>query len=306
MVTAVCTEGSATDTCWKRRSRAASFSMYLRYSSSVVAPMQRSSPLASMGFSRLAASMAPSVFPAPMRRCASSMKRITRPSFSLTSCSTALRRSSNSPRYLAPLIKAPTSSATTLLAFRASGTSPTTMRCARPSTIAVFPTPGSPMRMGLFFVRRARTWITRRISSSRPMTGSSLPASASVTRSRPYLASASKLASPVVLSTFFDPRQSLMACSIWERLKLASESTLRTLFCLHTARKRSGRLRCESPLAACSPSASRRTARMALLGGMLSGAGFCEERPPRSLAVALRSSFRSPPSFESTRLAKDS
>jgi hypothetical protein len=43
---------------------------------------------------------------------------------------------------------------------------------------------------GLFFVRRLRTWMTRRISSSRPMTGSSLPARASVVRSRPYFSSA--------------------------------------------------------------------------------------------------------------------
>src|SRR5262245_64013868 len=37
-----------------------------------------------------------------------------------------------------------------------SGTSPATIRWARPSTIAVLPTPGSPMRTGLFFVRRAK------------------------------------------------------------------------------------------------------------------------------------------------------
>ena len=47
------TEGSPTNTCWKRRSRAASFSTYLRYSSSVVAPIMRSSPRASMGLSML-------------------------------------------------------------------------------------------------------------------------------------------------------------------------------------------------------------------------------------------------------------
>ena len=55
------------------------------------------------------------------------------------------------------------------------GTSPSTMRCASPSTTAVLPTPGSPMSTGLFFVRRESTWTTRRISASRPMTGSSLP-----------------------------------------------------------------------------------------------------------------------------------
>ena len=41
--------------------------------------------------------------------------------------------------------------------------------------MAVLPTPGSPMSTGLFLVRRLSTWMTRRISSSRPMTGSSLP-----------------------------------------------------------------------------------------------------------------------------------
>ena len=44
--------------------------------------------------------------------------------------------------------------------FRLSGTSPSTMRRARPSTMAVLPTPGSPMRTGLFLVRRDRTWMT--------------------------------------------------------------------------------------------------------------------------------------------------
>ena len=64
------------------------------------------------------------------------------------------------------------------------------MRWASPSTIAVLPTPGSPIRTGLFFVRRESTWIVRRISSSRPITGSSFPASASAVRSRPYFSSA--------------------------------------------------------------------------------------------------------------------
>ena len=45
------TVGSPTSTGWKRRSRAASFSMCLRYSSSVVAPIACSSPRASIGFS---------------------------------------------------------------------------------------------------------------------------------------------------------------------------------------------------------------------------------------------------------------
>ena len=70
------TLGSPTMTGWKRRSRAASFSMCLRYSSSVVAPMQRSSPRASAGLSMLAASTAPSAAPAPTSVCSSSMNRM--------------------------------------------------------------------------------------------------------------------------------------------------------------------------------------------------------------------------------------
>ncbi|MNE25780.1 hypothetical protein D3C80_1191200 [compost metagenome] len=184
MDTVSSTVGSETKTGWKRRARAASFSTCLRYSSSVVAPTQCSSPRARAGFKRLEASMAPSPLPAPTKVCISSMNRTMPPSAAATSFSTALRRSSNSPRYLAPAIRAPMSSDRTFLSFRLSGTSPLTMRRARPSTMAVLPTPGSPIRTGLFLVRRARTWMVRRISSSRPMTGSTLPSRAASVRSR--------------------------------------------------------------------------------------------------------------------------
>ena len=73
------TDGSPTSTGWKRRSSAASFSMCLRYSSSVVAPTARSSPRASIGLSMLAASTAPSAAPAPTIVCSSSMKRTISP-----------------------------------------------------------------------------------------------------------------------------------------------------------------------------------------------------------------------------------
>ena len=59
------------------------------------------------------------------------------------------------------------------------------MRCARPSTTAVLPTPGSPTSTGLFFVRRERICITRSISVWRPTTGSSLDSAASLVRLRP-------------------------------------------------------------------------------------------------------------------------
>ncbi len=176
--------GSDTNTGWKRRASAASFSTCLRYSSSVVAPTQCSSPRASAGFSRLEASMAPSALPAPTSVCISSMKRMIWPSLASISDSTAFSRSSNSPRYFAPAMSAPMSSDSTFLSFRLSGTSPLTMRCARPSTMAVLPTPGSPISTGLFLVRRDRTWIVRRISSSRPITGSISPAAAASVKSR--------------------------------------------------------------------------------------------------------------------------
>ena len=190
------TDGGGTKTCWNRRSSAASFSMYLRYSSRVVAPIIRSSPRASIGLIMLPASIAPSAPPpAPTMVCSSSMKVITSPSASAISFRTAFSRSSNSPRYLAPATIEPMSRAMTRFPFSPSGTSPSTMRVARPSTMAVLPTPGSPMRTGLFLVRRDSTWMTRRISSSRPMTGSIFPWRAASVRSRPYRSSAWKVSS---------------------------------------------------------------------------------------------------------------
>mmetsp|Transcript_19594 Transcript_19594/g.42201 ORF Transcript_19594/g.42201 Transcript_19594/m.42201 type:complete len:224 (+) Transcript_19594:380-1051(+) len=160
---------------------------------SVVAPTTARSPRASCGLRMEAASMAPPASPAPITECSSSMKRITCPAESVTSRSTALSRSSNSPRYLAPAMREATSRAITFFSRMESGTSRSAMRWARPSTTAVLPTPGSPMSTGLFFRRRESTCTVRRISSSRPSTGSSLPLRASAVRSVPYLFSDSPL-----------------------------------------------------------------------------------------------------------------
>ena len=89
--------GSATWIGWKRRSSAGSFSMYLRYSSRVVAPMVCSSPRASIGLRMDAASIAPSAAPAPTRVWISSMNRMMSPRVRI-SFSTFFRRSSKSPR----------------------------------------------------------------------------------------------------------------------------------------------------------------------------------------------------------------
>ena len=64
----------STTTRWKRRSRAASDSMSVRYSSKVVAPIICSSPRASAGLRMLAVSRLPWVEPAPTMVWTSSMK----------------------------------------------------------------------------------------------------------------------------------------------------------------------------------------------------------------------------------------
>ena len=130
--------------------------MCLRYSSSVVAPIVRSSPRARAGLSRLPASIdALGLAGADDRvQLVDEQDDLAR-RCCVTSLMTALSRSSNSPRYFAPAISAPMSSATIRLSLSTAGTSPLTMRMARPSTMAVLPTPGSPMSTGLFFVRAA-------------------------------------------------------------------------------------------------------------------------------------------------------
>ena len=185
--------------------------MYLRYSSRVVAPKQCNSPRARAGFNILPASMAPSPLPAPTMVWISSIKRMTLPSCLLNSRSTLLRRSSNSPRYFAPAIRLPMSRESTCLPSKPSGTSPLIMRCARPSTIAVLPTPGSPIITGLFLVRRCNTCIARRISSSRPITGSNLPAAANSVRLIVNLSNAWRSSSAPWLLTWSPPRSLSMA-----------------------------------------------------------------------------------------------
>mmetsp|Transcript_14161 Transcript_14161/g.60600 ORF Transcript_14161/g.60600 Transcript_14161/m.60600 type:complete len:264 (-) Transcript_14161:548-1339(-) len=210
------TEGCATYTCWKRRSSAGSFSMYCRYSSSVVAPMHRSSPRASMGLSRLPASMPPPdppEPPAPTTVWISSMNKITPPSESVTSFITALRRSSNSPRNLAPAMRSPMSRLITRTPCSDAGTSPAMILCARPSMMAVLPTPGSPIKTGLFLLRRDKICTVRRISSSRPTTGSSLPFRASFVKSRAYRSSDSYLLSAPWSVTMFPPLSFMTAAS---------------------------------------------------------------------------------------------
>ena len=127
------------------------------------------------------------------------------PFASSTSFKTAFNLSSNSPLNFAPATRAPISRATSLTSLRLSGTSPLTIRCASPSTIAVLPTPGSPIRTGLFFVLLFKTCIILLTSSSRPITGSNFPFLALSVKSVEYFSRAFIFSSAFLLSTFLFP-----------------------------------------------------------------------------------------------------
>ena len=116
--------------------------------------------------------MAPSAAPAPTSVCNSSTNRIVSPSWASISLITDFKRSSNSPRNLEPATIDAMSSDTISFPLSVSATSSPAMRWAKPSTTAVFPTPGSPINTGLFLRRRDKICSMRRISDSRPMTGS--------------------------------------------------------------------------------------------------------------------------------------
>ena len=94
-------DGSSTLTGWKRRSNAESFSIYLRYSANVVAPMTCICPRDSAGFMMLAAFIEPSESPAPTMEWISSINRMMLPA-ALTSLMRPLTRCSNWPRNWVP------------------------------------------------------------------------------------------------------------------------------------------------------------------------------------------------------------
>ena len=87
--------------------------------------------------------------------------------------------------------------------------------------MAVLPTPGSPMRTGLFLVRRDSTCMTRSISRKRPMTGSSFLSRASAVRLRPNWSSTAEPACPDSFSDVLPPppevapADSLPPCGPW-------------------------------------------------------------------------------------------
>ncbi|MBA7653078.1 hypothetical protein ES703_60920 [subsurface metagenome] len=172
-----------------------------------------------MGFNIFEASTAPSAAPAPTTVCSSSRNKIILPSALDTSFSTAFNLSSNSPLYLEPATRAPISRAIIFLSLRPSGTSPDTILLASPSTMAVLPTPGSPIRTGLFLVLLDSTCTTLLISSSLPITGSSFPFLARSVMSFPNFLSAWYLSSGFWSVILWLP---LMLTRIWYILSLVT------------------------------------------------------------------------------------
>ena len=97
--------------------------------------------------------------------------------------------------------------------------------------MAVLPTPGSPIKIGLFFLRRDKICATRSISFSRPTIGSSLPFSATLVKSRPKLSKTGVLLfspgfEPVVLPALAPPVEPDPALYKRESSSLSSVSEL--------------------------------------------------------------------------------
>ena len=99
----------------------------------------------------------------------------------------AFIRSSNWPLYFVPATSAAKSSIIKRLSNNTRDTFRSTIRSANPSTIAVFPTPGSPIKIGLFFFLLLKICDTRSISSSLPTIGSRPSSSAILVISLPKL-----------------------------------------------------------------------------------------------------------------------
>ena len=143
-------EAASIVTFWNLLSKAPSFSICFLYSSNVVAPMIWISPLANAGLNMFDASIDPEAPPAPIIVWISSMNSITSGFFSISAIR-ALILSSNCPLYLVPATIEAKSSITTLLLKRILLTFLWMILRANPSATEDLPTPGSPIRIGLFF-----------------------------------------------------------------------------------------------------------------------------------------------------------
>ena len=107
-------------------------------------------------------------------------------------------RSSNCPRYFVPATIEVISRRRMRLLKSKGDVCRLAICCAKPSAMALFPTPGSPISIGLFFFRRHNTSVTRCISLVRPTTGSSLPSNAAFVKSVENLSSTGVPVLPLV------------------------------------------------------------------------------------------------------------
>jgi hypothetical protein len=120
---------------------------------------------------------------------------MTVPPASLISLRTAFRRSSNSPRYFEPASSAPMSSAMTRPVAQRLGHVAGLDALGEALDDGGLADAGLADEHGLFLVRRLRTWMTRRISSSRPDDRVELALLGASVRSRPNFSSAWYLSS---------------------------------------------------------------------------------------------------------------
>ena len=183
------TDGSSTIIGWNLLSKAVSFSIYFLYSFKVVVPIIWISPFARDGFNILAAFIEWSASPAPIILCISSITNIIFPSF-LHSSIIDFILASNCPLNWVPAMTAVMSKRYTSLFKSLAGTFPLAILKAKPCAIAVFPTPGSPIRHGLFLERLFNICIILSISSSLPITLSIWLFFAFMVRFVPYVSNA--------------------------------------------------------------------------------------------------------------------
>ena len=145
-------------------------------------------------------------------------------SFFSISFITAFILSSNCPRYFVPATKLAKSSVTTRLSNKIRDTFLCTIRKANPSTIADFPTPGSPINNGLFFFLLLNICETRCISPSRPTTGSNFPSVARNVKSLPKLSKTGVFDFLLVLFVLPENKSSLPDSSVGKSSSFGNDS----------------------------------------------------------------------------------
>ena len=210
------TLGSPTNTCWKRRSRAGSFSIAL----AVIVQGGGRRPSGKLAAGQRSAEHAPASMAASLPRRARAPTHGVQLVDEGDDLAIGVRDLLRAPPLAALRTRHGTSHRRLIDArsrairrLRRSDSARRRRRsAARVHRRCGLAHPGSPIRNGLFLVRRDRTWMTRRISASRPITGSIRPSRARAVRSRPNFSRALKLPSGSAESTRRPPAQRPARC----------------------------------------------------------------------------------------------